>query len=278
MTLKNVDYNSLITEHEVCTDFKNQVKEAILLEAGSGVTRENVHLALTDGSVKVVAVIDSLTGDMANVVHRSLNSSMTLGRRVVSNVCSIRGVEKVSTGEIVVSDIGVGAPGERFGASTNWLSWSRCLCIGAILAIVVLVVAITLKRQKLVGGAEHSLVHSKHGEEPSLPNGNNTYTRLGMSGAQTDSQSRKHDPNIASMWTDAHQPQTQSSIDGVSVLVAPAVHTQGTNVGTLSAEDAEQDFIAIAADMGFTEEQARAALADAGGNCEIAYDLLLAMH
>merc|ERR1711920_939941 len=91
----------------------------------------------------------------ADVVHGTLNSSSTLGDRVVAKVRSVKGVEKVSTGVITVTDVGVSKPGVNLEhPMMNRLSVSvpaGILIAGVVLCalgcIAVAVKAITTKQR-----------------------------------------------------------------------------------------------------------------------------------
>lgn len=279
MTVKNVDYSALIADQDLCSNFRHGVKDAILLEVGSTgnpsitVKREHVHLDLVDGSVKVFATIDSLSSDIASVVLRTLNASSTLGSRVVAKVRSVKGVEKVTTGDVSITDIGVGAVGENLeDPMMNRLSVSVPLGFligGVCVCAVVVVSAIVMKQRQQAGIPSYKVV-----AEDARANGN-FHHQGGHGSAQhlhTAPKEQQLDPTHPSSSPREDQAREHPAKEDVPEHMSPAVST------TFSAEAVriEQEFIVTAADMGFTEHQARAALAEASGNSEIALDLLLA--
>lgn len=251
------------------SDFKRQVTGAILSEVGHGIPSDNVELDLQAGSVLVLATIGSLPSGVATEVHQGLNASAeTLGRRVVASISSVRGVEVATTGVISASDIEIAAPGENLDGSgininLSLSELSPVLMCGfggvALLGLCVYgIFALKSRRQHKVdpGRTEKEAMIPKaaagkvHPTNSSRDNGSDSKQRDGARSPNARPQAAP-DP-VAGVASDRQAPPPASDARAV------------------------REFVITAADMGFNEDQARAALTEASGNTENALDLLLA--
>lgn len=105
MTVENVDYGLLSADPSLLAAFRSAVTEAITSEAGQGIERDHVELALSAGSVVVHAAIRPPAGVSAQDLHSTLESSETLHESVADMVTDVEGIHEVSTGAIVVSKV-----------------------------------------------------------------------------------------------------------------------------------------------------------------------------
>mmetsp|Transcript_57144 Transcript_57144/g.114537 ORF Transcript_57144/g.114537 Transcript_57144/m.114537 type:complete len:342 (-) Transcript_57144:89-1114(-) len=105
MTVENVDYGLLSGDPSLLAAFRSAVTEAITSEAGQGIERDHVELALSAGSVVVHAAIRPPAGVSAQDLHSALESSETLHESVADLVTDVEGIHEVSTGAIAVSKV-----------------------------------------------------------------------------------------------------------------------------------------------------------------------------
>lgn len=97
----------LVTNAPMRDEVEAQVKVAIASEAEHGIPPSSVLVALSPGSVRVECTIPAIgLGDgVVDEVQRILFSSTTLGERVATNVGAVMGIDAITTGDIVVSQI-----------------------------------------------------------------------------------------------------------------------------------------------------------------------------
>lgn len=149
-TLKNLDYNRLMEDQDICADFKSRVKGAIVSEVGIyGIGQDNVELTLNGGSVIVWATLQTVTVT-AEVVRRGLNASRTtLGRRLEASVKSVSGIELLSTGEITASDIRILSPDETLSGSKEAVFFIPVVVGGLCFCVVAICAACVVTRREL---------------------------------------------------------------------------------------------------------------------------------
>jgi len=108
MKVQNLGYNKLMEDSDLCAAFRAEVRDAVAAEADPGFPPERVHLKLRPGSVIVDAEIASLTPGTATAIKSRLNGSASLSQRVTNSVKAIQGIDAVSTGNVVVTDVTAG--------------------------------------------------------------------------------------------------------------------------------------------------------------------------
>jgi len=108
MRMKNLDYNQLTANPALLTTFQEAMKKAIASAAGPGILPEHVELALSAGSVVVLATIKPPRGVCAVAVQSELKPA-SLSHAVSVMVASLDSIKEVATGPITVSEVRVSA-------------------------------------------------------------------------------------------------------------------------------------------------------------------------
>eukprot|EP00929_Paragymnodinium_shiwhaense_P101684 TRINITY_DN6483_c0_g1_i1.p1 TRINITY_DN6483_c0_g1~~TRINITY_DN6483_c0_g1_i1.p1 ORF type:complete len:2326 (-),score=505.13 TRINITY_DN6483_c0_g1_i1:121-7098(-) len=102
MTVEHVDYDEVMNDESLRDSFTLNVKEAVALEAGPGITAEHVHVILSAGSVIIDSTIIPPAGVQIASVHEKLSTSTSMTETVVSSVKEVPGIAKAARGEIGV--------------------------------------------------------------------------------------------------------------------------------------------------------------------------------
>jgi len=105
MKVQNVNYDKLVKDENLGTAFRAEVMQSVAAEADPGFPPSRVNVKLRPGSVLVDAEIAELTPGTAAAITSRLNGSASLGQRVTNSVKAIQGIDSVSTGDVVVTNI-----------------------------------------------------------------------------------------------------------------------------------------------------------------------------
>lgn len=106
MTVEHVNYNALVADESMLSNFTAALKQGIADAAGDAILPQHVAVELSAGSVRVKSTITPDVG--SQVTASSLSSSLstaTLSQRVVARVNAVPGVGTVTSGAIAVSNI-----------------------------------------------------------------------------------------------------------------------------------------------------------------------------
>lgn len=106
MTVENVNYNVLIADKIILSNFTAALKQGIADAAGDAILPQHVAVKLSAGSVRVESTITPDAGSQvtANSLSSSINTA-TVSQRVVANINAVPGISSVTSGDIAVSNI-----------------------------------------------------------------------------------------------------------------------------------------------------------------------------
>lgn len=106
MTVNNVNYNDVTATTALETSFKTSCRTAIANTAGAGVTKEDVEVELSEGSVQVDAIITVADDTAAQAAINSIDSG-NLASNVVSELQANTDLSNagIATGSISVTGI-----------------------------------------------------------------------------------------------------------------------------------------------------------------------------
>lgn len=99
--VNGVDYNQLISNPTLLSDFENAMKTQIAAQSGHGVTPDDVDLTLSPGSIAVEAAVNMPSGTSASDVQSDLcGSAATAGQDMAAAISNLPGMSAASTGTI----------------------------------------------------------------------------------------------------------------------------------------------------------------------------------
>lgn len=105
LKVENVDYQALCANSVLRCAFETSVKQTIASEAS--VSQDRVHLQLSAGSVIVQARVALPTVKTAAQFKAALSNSKSFSSNIVAGVKKVPGIDKVATGQIILSSIKV---------------------------------------------------------------------------------------------------------------------------------------------------------------------------
>jgi len=272
LTLQNVGYRRLLANPGLRAAFEAQVCGAIALEAGHGIAPDHVLLDLKEGSVAIKATIVSLSTDIAAAVESQLKATTRLGPRVAQSVGAVQGIAEVSTGLITVTGISTTGPVLSDAplipgiGSMKPLSIS-CIAAGslALLAMSCIICGCCRKPKKgyALAPGDDLLPKDAALDDEELP------ANEPCEGTESPAVEATKTP-ASQAQGEAEPPATEPTKEREKL---PSPPTSARDKGEAGAAYAA--YIRLAKDMGFEEDQASAALAEAGGNSELALERLL---
>jgi len=110
VTVQNIDYDSLVSDDALLSDFKARTKTIIANSAGSGVTVGDVALKLSKGSVKIVANIkapaNAKSETVLPIIMDTLAEDTTFPDILAGSISQIPGIDAIKTGPISCTDLG----------------------------------------------------------------------------------------------------------------------------------------------------------------------------
>jgi len=102
LTIYGINYALLTSKPMVLAKVRRMLQQMIALEAGLGVTPEDVTLELSDGSVVVCATIRVPPGASGASIEARLVSSKMLCRVLADQLAQVEGIEPVCVGDLSV--------------------------------------------------------------------------------------------------------------------------------------------------------------------------------
>jgi len=308
MTVQNVGYKKLLADPRIRAAFEAQVRGAVAVEAGHGIPPDKVQLSLRQGSVIVKATIDDLSPDTAVVVQSQLKSSQGLGLRVAESVSAVQGIGEISTGHIIVANISASSPvltDEQLSGDKGAGFVLTPLSVGLVavgstaLVSALLCLVCSCGRKRKPSGGGYSLApkddltpdltpHLMDEDSPLQQEKDSNGHDMGPDIRETSVVHPEPEATLAPRATPEEAPEPLPSHQRAPAEASPppAPLPPARQAAPLpdaepAADSAEADaayaaFIRLADDMGFPENEAGAALAEAGGNSERALQRLLA--
>jgi len=105
--VESLDHQQLMEDRNLKAAFEASVKQTLASEAGGLVSKSQIQLVLTAGSVVVEASIEHAPGVDLGAVAQRLGSSLTLARKVAAYIGALDGIHRISSGPIKVTNISV---------------------------------------------------------------------------------------------------------------------------------------------------------------------------